>query len=82
MKVDDRKCSNNHTSCYGSHVCEHVMHYDVYWRRHGIVGLQLHIDNEVELFSRTWLNASVLGPVEVEFRYGVHPCKSVFPKSN
>ena len=56
MKIDDGHCLEN------------LMHYDVYWREQGIVGLLLNANDRVELFAKTWFNASVLNQNEVEFR--------------
>ena len=69
MKVDDGFCSEKCTVSHDNHVCDHVTYYDVYWREQGIVGLMLNIAERVELFSKTWFNAKVLGQFRVEFRY-------------
>lgn len=69
LKVDDENCVEDCTVSHGSHVCNDVVYYAVYWKEKSIMGLVLNIDKEVDLFSTSSFNASVLGQDEVEFRY-------------
>ena len=63
--VSDEHCSQYCTMLSDDDVCDY---YDVYWREQGVVGLLLHTNDRVNLFTKSWYNASVLNQGEVEFR--------------
>ena len=69
LKVDDLYCTEKCKESNDSHVCDHGVYHNVYWREHGIVGLVMNSRKKAELFSRTWFNASVIGSSSVNFRY-------------
>ncbi|XP_028400602.1 uncharacterized protein LOC114523771 [Dendronephthya gigantea] len=66
--VNDLYCTEKCKESGDSHVCDHVVYYNVYWRENGIVGLVMNIGKKTELFSKTWFNASVVGS-SVDFRF-------------